>query len=268
MLKRHSKIALFVGVMALATAGIGTVKALQLRHADEVQLKQQMKPDVAVGDRAVDLVGIFPPGFNADVSAAKADYEKEYGTGKFQVVSYKGYTIIVPPSKSDKDLADAEKSVDTQIASAQSDTPSAAVQASQIATIRDVFGTTGDIAYNPFMGAYTDSKGFQYNFYHGELMGKQVGVTNALADEFYSAYPYFKEGSVPAGSAVLSEAQAKGGADKVVAKALGVKASSVMAKASFLPLGGPRLGITYGDNEVQVLVDTVSGDIIHYSKSK
>lgn len=267
MTKKHSKIALFVGVMSLALVGVGSVKALQLRHADEVQLKQQMKPD-AVGDRAVDLVGIFPPGFDTDVASAKTDYEKEYGAGKFQVVDYKGYTIFVPPSKSSKDLADAEKNVDTQIASAQNDTPSAAVQASQIAKIREVFGTAGDIAYNSFMGAYTDDKGFQYNFYHGELMGKQVGVTNILAAKFASAYPQFKEGAVPAGATTLTEAQAKASADKVVAKVLGTNAGSVMAKASILPLGGPRLGITYGDNEVQVLVDTVSGDIIHYSKDK
>ncbi len=268
MIKRNSKIALFVGVMALALVGVGSVKALQLRRADEIQLKQKMKPDVAAGDRTVDLIGIFPPGFDAEVSSAKTDYEKEYGAGKFQVVDYKGYTLVVPPSKSGKDLADSEKDVDTQIASAQSDTPTAAVQASQIATIRNVFGTAGDIAYNSFMGAYTDDKGFQYNFYHGELMGKQVGVTNSLAAKFESAYPQFKEGAVPAGATTLTEAQAKASADKVVAKALGTGASSVMAKASVLPLGGPRLGITYGDNEVQVLVDTVSGDIIHYSKNK
>lgn len=267
MMKRHYKAALFVGVMALAMAGIGTVKALQLKKADEVQLKLAMKPVVPVGDRTVDLIGIFPPGFDAEVASAKTDYEKEYGAGNFQAVSYKGYTLVVPPSKSGE-LAKSEQDVDTQIASAQSDTPSASLQTSQIAEIRDVFGTAGEIAYNPFMGAYTDGKGFQYNFYKGELMGKQVGVTSSLAAKFDSAYPYFKEGAVPAGAATLTEAQAKTGADKVVAKALGTNAGSVMAKANFLPLSGPRLGITYGDNEVQVLVDTVSGDVIHFSRSK
>jgi hypothetical protein len=267
VIKKHYKAAIFVGAMALALAGIGTVKALQLKKADEVQLKLAMKPVVPVGDRTVDLIGIFPPGFDTEVASAKADYEKEYGAGNFQVVSYKGYTIIVPPAKNGE-LAKSERDVDTQIASAQSDAPSASLQASQIAQIRNVFGTAGDIAYNPFMGAYTDEKGFQYNFYQGELVGKQVGVTSSLAAKFDSAYPHFKEGAVPAGAATLTEAQAKAGADKVVSKALGAKAASVMAKAGFLPLSGPRLGITYGDNEVEVLVDTVSGDIIHYSRSK
>lgn len=262
------KTALFVGAMALALAGVGTVKAIQLRQSDEIQMsKQTMKPVVPDGERTVDLVGIFPPGFDTEVASAKADYAKEYGPGNFQVVSYKGYTLIVPPSKSGE-LAKSEQDIDTQIASAQSDTPSASLQASQIAKIREVFGTTGGISYNTFMGAYTDEKGFQYNFYKGELVGKQVGVTNALAEKFASAYPHFKEGAVPAGVTALSQTQAKSKADQVVAKALGTRASTVMAKTSFLELGGPRLGISYGDNEVQVLVDTVTGDIIHYSKSK
>ena len=266
-MRKHYKAALFVGALTLALAGVGTVKALQLKKADETRLKQAMKPVVPVGERTVDLIGIFPPGFDTEVASAKADYEKEYGTGNFQVVGYKGYTIIVPPAKSGE-LAKSEQDVDTQIASAQNDTPSAAVQASQIAEIRNVFGVAGGIAYNPLMGAYTDEKGVQYNFYKGELMGKQVGVTSSLAAKFDSAYPYFKEGAVPAGAATLTEAQAKAQADKVVAKALGSNAGAVMAKAGFLPLSGPRLGITYGDNEVQVLVDTVSGDVIHFSRSK
>ena len=266
-MKRYYKTALFVGALTLALAGVGTVKALQLKKADETRLKQAMKPVVPVGERTVDLIGIFPPGFDTEVSSAKADYEKEYGTGNFQVVNYKGYTIIVPPAKSGE-LAKSEQDVDTQIASAQNDTPSTSLQASQIAEIRNVFGTAGEVAYNPLMGAYTDEKGFQYNFYKGELMGKQVGVTSSLAAKFDSAYPYFNEGAVPAGAAPPTEAQAKTQADKVVAKALGSNAGTVMAKAGFLPLSGPRLGITYGDNEVQVLVDTVSGDVIHFSRSK
>lgn len=266
-MKRHYKAALFVGALTLVLAGVGTVKALQLRKADETQLKQAMKPVVPVGEREVDLIGIFPPGFDTEAAAAKADYEKEYGAGNFQAVSYKGYTILVPPAKSGE-LAKSEQDVDTQIASAQNDAPSASLQASQIAEIRSVFGTAGDVVYNPLMGAYTDEKGFQYNFYKGELMGKQVGVTSSLAEKFDSAYPYFKEGAMPAGVTALTEAQAKTRADKVVTKALGSNAAAVMAKAGFLPLSGPRLGITYGDNEVQVLVDTVSGDVIHYSRSK
>ena len=269
IIKKYYKTALLAAAIILPLAGIGTVKAIQMLKADEIQMKQQMKPEVPTGQRAVDFIGIYPPGFDTDLAKTTADYEKEYGKGNFQIISYKGYTLLVPPSKTGKELNNAREDVDNQISSAQSDTPSAELQATQIAKIREVFGTTGNIAYNSFMGAYTDEKGFQYNFYKGQLMGKQVGVTNALADKFNSTYPHFKEGIVPEGSVALTQAQARVKADAAIDKAFGPeRASSLKAKVAFTPLSGPRLGITYGDNEVQVLIDTVTGDIIHYSRNK
>lgn len=269
MIKQHPKIAIFAGALAVALVGVGSVQAYGLLKSDEIRLKQEMKPQVPAGERSVDLIGIYPPGFETDLASASAAYGKEYGAGNYQIVGYKGYTLVVPPSKSGKELDEAKQDVDAQIASAQDNTPAASMQAGQIAKIREVFGTTGNIVYNTFMGAYTDEKGFQYNFYKGELMGKQVGVTNALAEKFNSAYPHFKEGAAPAGVTALSQVQARVKADAALEKAFGPeRASSLQAKVEFLPLGGPRLGITYGDSEVQMLVDTVSGDIIHYSRSK
>lgn len=269
MIRKHSKIAIFAATLAVALIGVGTVRAINLLKSDEVQLKQQMKPLVPIGERPVDLIGIYPPGFETDLVKAQANYEKEFGVENFQSISYKGYTLLVPPTKNAEALEEVKRDIDSQIASAQGNAPSTEVQAAQIGQIREVFGTAGNITYNSFMGAYTDEKGFQYNFYKDELMGKQVGVTNSLAEKFNSAYPHFKNGTVPAGAKALVQAQARMKTDVVIEKAFGPeRAGSLKTKVEFLPLEGPRLGVTYGDNEVQMLVDTVTGDIIHYSRNK
>lgn len=270
IIKRHNKIALLIGILVLPLLGASVIHATRLLTKDEeIQLKQQMKPAVPVGERAVDLVGIFAPGFETELASAKTGYEKEYGAGNFQVIDYKGFTLLVPPTKTGDDIARAKQEVDTQIASQKNKTPSAGLQNSQIAKIREVFGTSGSIVYDSFLGAYTDEKGFQYNFENGELVNKQVGVTSSLAAKWAKAYPYLA-GDAQVPSSVLSEDQAKTGTDKVIEKAFDAdQAKTLKQSVKFTAFDGVRLGIVYGGNyEVKMMVDRVTGDIIHYSKDK
>jgi hypothetical protein len=267
IIKRHYKIALLIGILVLPLLGAGAIQATRLLTKDEeIQLKQQMKPQVPAGERTVDLIGTFAPGFEKELEQAKAQYVKEYGEGNFQVIGYHGYTLLVPFAKAEK-IADVKAKIDVVIASHDKSVPSASIEASQIAKIREVFDIKGAIAYNSVIGAYTDDKGFQYNFTDGELVNKQVGITGALQTKFEQSYPHLKPGV--ASNAAITNEEAKNASDRIIDKAFGAdRANELKANVRFEDLEGARVGIVYGDLEVQMLVDKVTGDVIHYSKVK
>jgi hypothetical protein len=250
-----------LGVLAI---GIGTVQAVRLlTKAEKIQLKQEVAPKA---ERSIERIGIFAPGFELEREDAIVKYAKEYGDGNFQVINYKGYTLIVPPVKADK-LDKIKEQIDAQVFAEERSTPTADIQTSQIAKIRDVFGATGSIEYNPAMGAYTDDQGFQYNFVDGKLVNKQVGANSVLHAKFEQAYPHFKPDTVR--TSKISNEEARTVTDQVVAKLFASeRADNLKSNVQFRDLGDARLGIVYGDKEAQFLVDQVTGDVIHYSKIK
>ncbi|MEO5928081.1 MAG: hypothetical protein ABIO72_05155 [Patescibacteria group bacterium] len=267
MSSKYKKYIFPVGIMAALLIGVGTVQAVKLTKKEEIQLKQEMKQEIPVGERNIDLIGIFPPGFSKDVDTAFSDYEKEYGKDKTQKILYKNFTILVPPTKLNE-IPATKVDIDLQVAAQAANVPSASVQDSQKKMIREAFGTTGEIVYNSLLAAYTDEDGFQYNFEKGELVNKQVGATNDLGEKFIAAYPYFKEGaSLP--TLRLTEEQAKVSANRVLEKVFSKeKAVELEHAVDILSLGELRLGLTYGNDEVKILVDKVTGNIIHFSKVK
>ena len=263
MKKYH--LVMLLGIVVVPLIGIGTVYAVStLTKNDEIKLKQEMKSkDV---ERSVDLIGVFAPGFVTELTDAKTEYTKEYGDGNFQILEYNGYTFLIPPGKLEK-LADVKEKIDTLVADNNKKIPSDGTEAKQIAKIRQVFGTQGEIAYDITIGAYTDEKGFQYNFSDGELINKQVGINSSLQTKFEQAYPKLKQGVVNA--RVITNEQAKSEADQIIDKVFTEDiADSLKKSANYVDLGNARVGIVYGNMEAQVLVDQATGDIINFNKAK
>lgn len=264
--KKIALVALAITVCFVAVGTGATYAARQLTKQEEIALKHQMKPEVPVGERSVDMIGIFPPEFEDSVNSYLAMYEKEYGNGITQVITYKGYTLLVPPGK----VGEVEKvkaEIDGNLQSQQKATPSVDVQNQNIQQIRDVFGVQENIAYDSNVGAYVDERGFQYNFYKNDLVNKQEGITPGLQQKFEKHYPSLTDSG--AGNApVLAEDKAKATAEKVIAKLFDTNKANALKSKAEISSNDNRMLVVYGDNEVRFLLDKVSGDIIYYGKTK
>lgn len=258
---KRIRLVILTSTLLLLIIGIGAVQAIKLMtKGDQIKLKQEMIPQDR--EEATSMVGIFAPGFEKELAEAKALYAKEYGEGNFQVLTQNGYTLLVPPGMNPDAITDAKAQIESDASAAANNAPNAAIQASQIAKIRDVFGTDGAITYQAALGAYTDEKGFQYNFKDGDLIGKQIGITSALNIKFEKAYPHLAPG-VPRTANISSE-QARANADQAVNKLFGLdRAAILMASVKSDDFGDARMVFVYGNNEVNVLVDQVTGDIIN-----
>jgi hypothetical protein len=256
-----------LGLAVCLAVGIGITYASQvLTKQDEVALKQAMKPEVPAGERMVDMVGVFPPQFESDADAQIKAYDKEYGKDNVQVLSYKGYTLIIPPGKT-AEVDKAKQRIDGNIKSQQSATPQESIQQRDVDRIKEVFGTQDTVSYDATIGAYVDESGNQYNFVQGQLVNKQVGVTSALQQKWEKKYPHLNGSSTT--QAVVTEEQAKDKAGKLLDKLFSVeRASELKTKVEVTSIDDKLTGIVYGDNEASVLVDKVTGDIIAYSKIK
>jgi hypothetical protein len=256
---------LVIGILGVFVIGVGTAQAIRSLTKDEqIQIKQEMKLEDT--GKFTDRIGVFAPGFESEAQEAVAEYVKEYGEGNFKVVTYKGHTLIVPPGRAGE-LSSIEEQVDAQMSAQESSTPPSKLQTIQIAMIKDVFGVKGTVTYNAAMGAYTDDKGFQYNFSDGGLVNKQVGANDVLQAKFEQAYPHFKAGVERA--ATITNERARNVTDQIISKLFSTSQSeSLKANVKYEDLGEVRLGIVYGNREAQFLVDLVTGDVIHYSKIK
>lgn len=265
-MKKHFIIA-SLGLAVCLAVGIGITYASQaLTKQDEVAIKQAMKPEVPVGGRMVDMVGVFPPQFESDADAQIKAYDKEYGKDNVQVLSYKGYTLIVPPGKT-TEADKVEQRIDANIKSQQLATPQEGIQQRDIGRIKEVFGTQEAVSYDATIGAYVDESGNQYNFVQGQLVNKQVGVTSVLQQKWEKKYPHLNDSS--AAQTVITDEQAKDKASKLLDKLFSVEqADKLKAKVEATSIDDKLTGIVYGDNEASVLVDKVTGDIIAYSKIK
>ncbi|MEK7183753.1 MAG: hypothetical protein AAB776_03930 [Patescibacteria group bacterium] len=262
---KYNRSAVVVGALALCLLGVGTVQAMSksLTKADEIKMKQAMVPVDA--EQPTDLVAIFAVGFETELANAKAQYAKEYGANNFQVLKYNGYTLLVPPGIAEKALTDARAQVDSMALDQASSVPDATTQATQVETVREVFGVAGVLIYLPSLRAYADEKGFQYNFQDNELISKQVGLTSALHTKFEAAYPHLKSGITR--TAVVSVDRARTSADLLVSKALsGDRTEGLMSKVQVVNFGDARVGFVYGNMEVHILVDLVTGDVINFNQ--
>jgi hypothetical protein len=164
-------------------------------------------------------------------------------------------------------LTDAKAKVDAILTGQKNSTPSDSTETAEVAKIREMFGVKGTVSYDSTIGAYTDERGFQYNFVNGELVNKQVGITPALHAKFEQAYPHLKEGVQR--TAVITKEQARATADQVVDKAFtSDQAKNLKNNVQYVDFKDARLGVVYGNTEVQILIDLVTGDVIHYSKVK
>lgn len=267
---KKRKIALIgLAITLCLIVGVGATYATrQLTKQEEMALKQQMKPEVPVGQRAVDMIGIFPPQFEESANSHLAMYEKEYGKGNVQIITYQGYTLIVPPNKTNsEDIEKVKTDIDRNVQTQQQVTPSSDIQDQDIKKIKEVFGVQENITYNSIIGAYVDERGYQYNFYKGELVNKQVGITPGLQQQWKEHYPYLA--GLVTEKSVVTEDQARTSADGVIAKLFDAdKVNELKSKAETMSVDDYRLLIVYGDNEVRFLLDKVSGDIIYYGKIK
>ncbi len=269
-IRKTALIALTMVICFLAVGGGVTYAMRQLTKQEEIELKHQMKPEVPVGERTVDMIGIFPPQFEESANSYLVMYEKEYGRGVTQVVAYKGYTLLVPPNQKGE-VEKVKADIDHNLESQQKATPSSDVQSQDIQKIRDVFGVKESISYDPVIGAYVDERGFQYNFYQNELVNKQEGITPVLRQKWEERYPYLATSETIAQtvSSVITESQAKAIAGEVVTRLFNAsKASELKSHVEMNPIDDYRLLVVYGDNEVNILLDKVSGDIIYYGKIK
>ncbi len=257
-----------IGILVLPLVGAGVIQATRLlTKNEEIQLKQQMKPRISKEEQSIDLIGIFPPQFEESANSHLVEYEKAYGKSSVQVIAYKGFTLIVPPGKTDVDIETAKKDVDVYVESEQKRIPISSTQENDIDKIREVFGIKGKIVYNSVIDAYTDKEGYQYNFYKGELMNKQIGITPELQNQWNKYYPHLADSAVK--ESVFTETQAKANAEKAIGKMFtNEKASKLKTKVQTETIDNYRLGIVYGNNEVRVMIDKVTGDIIYYGKVK
>ncbi len=264
---KKSYLIIGIALLGLALAGTLGVQAMKgLTKGDEVALKQEMKPEVAEDQQAVNRIGIFPPSLEAEVAAVLPDYEKVYAKEDVQILDYRGYTLVVPPTRLG-DLTDTKARIDEDIEAQSLRTPQITQQEKDIAEIRRVFGTEGEISFNSIIGAYTDEKGSQYNFVDGELVNKQIGITSNLRQKWEQAYPYFNGGQKA--SLAFDEVQSRDVADEVINKLFDQEeAQGLEGQVAVESIGEAGIGFVYGDNEARVLVDKVTGDIIHYSKVK
>lgn len=265
--KKIAIVALAAAVCFVAVGAGATYAMKQLTKQEEMALKQQMKPVVPVGERSVDMIGIFAPQFQENVSSYLAMYEKEYGKGITRVVAYKGYTLLIPPNKSEDEVEKIKAGIDSTLQSQEKATPSSDVQNQDIKKIRDVFGVKENIAYDSNIGAYVDERGFQYNFHQNQLVNKQEGVTPGLQQKFEKHYPHLA-GSGSGNAPALAEDRAKAIAEGVIAKIFGADKTNALKSKAEISSDDNRLLIVYGDNEVRLLLDKVSGDIIYYGKNK
>lgn len=258
-------LAFLVAMLALPLLGIGTVYAIKsLTKGDEIVLKQKMAPKDA--KKSTELVGIFAPGFEVELSEAMTQYAKEYGEGNFQTLEYNGYILLIPPLASTDGLADAKAQVDNAVLGQKSNMPDATARTLQIAKIREVFGVEGALLYDTVLGAYTDEKGFQYNFENGSLVSKQIGITSILNAKFEQAYPHFKPSVVRV--ATISSEQAQLKADRVIGKLFASdRVDSLKANVRRIDFGDARVGLVYGSKEIYILIDQVTGDVINFNKA-
>lgn len=269
-IRKTALIALTIAICLFAVGGGATYAMRQLTKQEEVALKHQMKPEVPVGERPVDMIGIFPPQFEESANSYLAMYENEYGKEVTQVIAYKGYTLLVPPSKT-TEVEKVKADIDHNLESQQKATPSSGVQNQNIQKIREVFGVQEKIAYDSNIGAYVDERGFQYNFYKNELVNRQEGITPVLRHQWEGHYPYLagSEAATRAINSAITDERAKLIAGEVVAKLFDAnKANELKSKVETSSVDDYRLLVVYGDNEARVLLDKVSGDIIYYGKIK
>lgn len=265
---------LLVTLMVIAGVGLSLILTFSVVNAftpntkqQEVTLKQNFKPEANLGQRSVDAVGIFAPGFTNEAEMAAVNYQEVYGSGNVQLLDYKGFTLVIPPTKSLADVALAKSEVDMQITANENKIPSAETQEKQIEKIRSVFDVVGLISFDSFLGAYTDEYGFQYNFWEDELINKQIGATSTLASRFANKHPHLIENRRV--GALMSIQEIRRRADLVIRQLFpSSKAVELSQKVAISQIDALRIGLTYGDNEVQVLFDTFTGTIIHYSKNK
>jgi len=269
MLKKRKVLIVLLMTICFVVVGFGATYAMKhFTKQDEIVLKEQLKVDTPIGERAIDMIGVFPPQFEDDAAYHLAMYEKEYGQEAVQFITYNGYTLIIPPNKISDEINKVKDDIDHNIQSRQKETPSLDIQAKNISEIRDVFGVQENIVYDFIIGAYVDDRGYQYNFYNDTLVSKQIGITSTLQQKWKESYPYLVDLSITK-SSIISEEEVKAGANAIITKLFdGDKASKLKTEVKLSFIDGYRVLIIYGDNEVRFLVDKASGDIIYYGKIK
>lgn len=256
-------------LLAAVVMAVGAALAQSDAAADRDKIERAEKSAAARSapdQKLTSRIGIFPPGFGEQAEQAKADYELEYGLGGAETVEYRGYTIIVPPAMT-QSLDEAKAEVDEQLASQSRATPTQARQRKDRAEIRRLFGTDGEISYDPPAGAYADGRGYQYKVVNGVVVAKQIGVSDEIRGRWLETHPGASEGESTAEQAatLLTDEEVRGLADALAVRALPAGgASEARARSVGLAKGRLRAAFDYG--EVKILVDRVSGEIVHYSR--
>jgi hypothetical protein len=251
---------------ALTLITVGTVWAKG--GMDEKSQKANSQVEIPVGERFVDRIGIVPPGFDDELQSELLQFQKNYENQTITTLDYMGYKLIIPPAKNNEaEIQIVKNKIDEDIKNQDANIPAKSQQDNEINKIRSVFNVEGSLVYNNVLGAYTDEKGFQYNFENGELVSKIVSVMPSVAKSFAVNYPYLKEN----GSAQVkfSDDAAFQVSDPIIEKLYNSdKVQSLKETKKIIPMDQYRVGVVYGDNDVNVLFDKVSGDIISYSKVK
>lgn len=254
-------IALVAVFTAVSASAAGSVSRL-LSKNEEIKLKQENAQSIV---KPINMIGIFGAGFENEAETAKKEYGKEYGAKGYQSIVYKGFTLVVPPGKTDSDIESAKRAVDDQLIAQSNKTPSSEIQREQIAKIRNVFSIQGDIEFDPFIGAYTDDKGFQYNFKNGLLIGKQVGVSERLLNKFWNAFPHLKSESNSI-EKMLTNEEIIANVSVIIEKLLGTeKLNNFKQNMELQVLEGGRVALAQKDGSIRVMADQKTGEVIYFS---
>lgn len=216
--------------------------------------------------KLTDKVGIFPPGFSEQASLMLRQYEIDNGLGMVQMLTYRGYQIIVPASLT-TNIETTKREIDGLIAAQADRVPSKQQQNADKSEIQRLFGVDVSATYNQSLGAYVDNRGYQYKLINGVVVSKSVGVTDELRRKWLESHPHFNDGN-HSGAALetLPDSALKNRAEEILNKTSS-PIESVIQRLQQADWPKGKLQTAFDFGSVKVLVDRTSGEIIAYSNA-
>lgn len=193
---RTTNIARYLGLAVLVLGGVLFATTSYADASWPAKVKHLFAPDVEMGNRPVDLVGIFGPGFEPLVDESVQSYIDEWGDD-VQVIEYRGHTLIVPPGKGNE-IDNVRESIDQEIFDAERVAPSKEQRQQDIAFLGQLFGSDRAITYDTLLRGYSDQLGYQYDMKDGILLVMGVGRTEALNDRWHAKHPESESSLQPA----------------------------------------------------------------------
>ncbi|HEX8399680.1 MAG TPA: hypothetical protein VF644_19765 [Pyrinomonadaceae bacterium] len=247
---------LILGVFAVVAINRVTAQRNQVNEVQNTVESAKADKEKSDENEIVQRIGIFPPGFEAEIPQVLATYENYWGVGRTETRNYKGYSLIVPPS-GETLLVAAEREVDSIIDSQKYHIPSLKQQRADRNAISTLFGTDDQIKYNEFVGKYTDTNGYQYVVEDGIVISKSIGVTPDLQNKWLIRVAQLEK---PSG--LLADTNIQNLADEIVHR-VASKGSKLHSVGKIVASTDQQIALDYGN--IQLLIDRSTGEIINFN---